>query len=50
MDQKNRIAMILNKDSFSHMLTIPAYQLSMIDGRGVTDALRGMCTRYRMGE
>jgi alpha-glucosidase len=41
MDQKNRIAVILNQDSRSHMVTIPDYQVSMTDGSGVTDQLTG---------
>jgi len=39
MDQKNRIAVILNQDSRSHTVTIPAYQLSMTNGSSVTDQL-----------
>jgi len=39
MDQKNRVAVILNQDSRSHTVTIPAYQLSMTNGSSVTDQL-----------
>jgi alpha-glucosidase len=41
MDQKNRIAVVLNQDSQSHVVTIPAYQLSMMNGSKVTDELTG---------
>src|SRR5215472_12317348 len=50
MDQKNRIAVILNQDSVSHTVTIPAYQLSMIDGSSVTDALTGNVYKVQNGE
>ena len=41
MDQKNRMAVILNQDSRNHMVLIPAYQLSIINGSKVTDELTG---------
>jgi hypothetical protein len=40
MDQKNRIAVILNQDSLNHTVTIPAYQLSMTNGSRVQRALK----------
>ncbi|KGI76874.1 glycoside hydrolase family 13 protein [Oleiagrimonas soli] len=40
-DASHRIAVVLNNDSSSHTVTIPAYQLSMTDGSTVTDALNG---------
>jgi len=39
MDQKNRVAVILNQDSRSHIVTNPAYQLSMVNGSSITDEL-----------
>jgi len=50
MDQKNRIAVILNQESVSHSVTIPAYQLSMTDGSSVTDALTGKTYLIQNGE
>jgi len=41
MDQKNRIAVVLNQDSSSHTVMIPAYQLSMTNGSSVVDELTG---------
>ena len=50
MDQKNRVAVILNQDSVSHSVTIPVYQLSMIDGSSVTDVLTGNVYHVQGGE
>ncbi len=47
MDEKNRIAVILNQDSQSHVVTIPAYQLSMINGSRVTDPVKKHGKVYR---
>ncbi|GAB3024813.1 maltodextrin glucosidase [Oleiagrimonas citrea] len=40
-DASHRIAVVLNNDSSSHTVTVPAYQLSMTDGSTVTDVLNG---------
>ena len=40
-DQTNRIAVVLNNDSVSHSVTVPVWQLSMVDGSSVTDQLSG---------
>jgi alpha-glucosidase len=50
MDQKNRIAVILNQDLRSHMVTIPVYQLSMTNGSSVTDQLSGNAYRVQNGQ
>ncbi len=50
MDSKNRIAVILNQDTVSHTVTIPAYQLSMADGSSVTDALKGNVYQVQNGQ
>ncbi len=50
MDQKNRIAVILNQDARSHTVTIPAYQLSMIDGSSMTDELTGNVYQVQHGQ
>jgi alpha-glucosidase len=50
MDQKNRIAVILNQDSNSHSVTIPVYQLSMINGSSVTDQLTGNTDHVQNGQ
>ena len=50
MDQKNRIAVILNQDSQSHVVTIPAYQLSMVNGSKVTDELTGNVYQVQNGQ
>jgi alpha-glucosidase len=50
MDQKNRIAVILNQDSSSHAVTIPAYQLSMTNGSSVTDELTGNSYHVQNGQ
>jgi alpha-glucosidase len=50
MDQKNRIAVILNQDSSSHIVTIPAYQLSMTNGSSVTDELTGNSYQVQNGQ
>ena len=50
MDQKNRIAVVLNQDSQSHIVTIPAYQLSMMNGSKVTDELTGNVYQVQNGQ
>ena len=50
MDQKNRIAVVLNQDSQSHVVTIPAYQLSMMNGSKVTDELTGNVYQVQNGQ
>ena len=50
MDQKNRIAVILNQDSRSHTVTISAYQLSMTNGSSVTDQLTGSTYQVQNGQ
>ena len=50
MDQKNRIAVVLNQDSQSHTVTIPAYQLSMMNGSKVTDELTGNVYQVQNGQ
>jgi alpha-glucosidase len=50
MDQKNRIAVILNQDSVSHTVTIHAYQLSMTHGSMVTDELTGNVYQVQNGQ
>ena len=40
-DQTNRIAVVLNNDSVSHRVTVPVWQLSMVDGSSATDQLNG---------
>ena len=50
MDQKNRIAVVLNQDSQSHTVTIPVYQLSMINGSKVTDELTGNVYQVQNGQ
>ena len=50
MDQKNRIAVVLNQDLQSHTVTIPAYQLSMINGSKVTDELTGNVYQVQNGQ
>jgi len=50
MDLKNRIAVILNKDSRSHTVTIPSYQLSMTNGSSVTDQLTGNTYQVENGQ
>jgi alpha-glucosidase len=41
MDANNRIAVVLNNDSVSHSYTIPAYQLSAVNGSTMTDKITG---------
>ncbi|HZR39024.1 MAG TPA: glycoside hydrolase family 13 protein [Ktedonobacteraceae bacterium] len=41
MDQNNRIAVVLNNDSTSHTVSIPAYQLSIANGSTLTDKITG---------
>ena len=50
MDQNNHIAVILNNDSHRHTVTIPAYQLSMINGSSVTDQLTGNIYQVQNGQ
>ena len=50
MDQKNRIAVVLNQDLQSHVVTIPAYQLSMMNGSKVTDELTGNVYQVQNGQ
>jgi alpha-glucosidase len=50
MDQKNRIAVILNQDSQSHSVTIPVYQLSMTNGSSLTDELTGNTYQIQNGQ
>jgi hypothetical protein len=50
MDQLNRIAVVLNQDSQSHVVTIPAYQLSMMNGSKVTDELTGNVYQVQNGQ
>ena len=50
MDQKNRIVVVLNQDSQSHVVTIPAYQLSMMNGSKVTDELTGNVYQVQNGQ
>ncbi len=50
MDQKNRIAVVLNQDSRSHTVTIPACQLSMTNGSSVTDQLTGNIYQVQNGQ
>jgi len=50
MDQKNRIAVVLNQDSQSHTVTIPTYQLSMMNGSKVTDELTGNVYQVQNGQ
>jgi alpha-glucosidase len=50
MDQRNRITIILNQDSSSQIVTIPAYQLSMINGSKVTDELTGNVYQVQNGQ
>jgi alpha-glucosidase len=40
-DATNRIAVALNNDSVSHTITVPVWQLSMVNGSTVTDLLSG---------
>jgi len=42
MEQKNRIAVILNQDSHSHGVTILVYQVSMTNGSSVLISLYGI--------
>ena len=41
VDARHRIAVALNADSATHIVTVPAWQLSMPDGSAVTDLLTG---------
>lgn len=50
MDQQNRIAVVLNNDTTSHTVTIPAYQLSMVNGSTVTDAITGQSYTVQNGQ
>ena len=50
MDQNNRLAVILNDDASTHTVTIPAYQLSMINGSSVTDQLTGNTYQVQNGQ
>jgi alpha-glucosidase len=50
MDTQNRIAVILNNDTTTHTVTIPAYQLSMVNGSTVTDALSGNTYQVQNGQ
>ncbi len=50
MDEKNRIAVILNQDSQSHVVTIPAYPLSMVNGSSVTNELTGNVYQVQNGQ
>jgi alpha-glucosidase len=50
MDQNNHIAVILNQDSRSYTVTIPAYQLSMTNGSSVTDQLTGDTYQVQNGQ
>jgi alpha-glucosidase len=50
VDQQNRIVVILNQDSCSHTVTIPAYQLSMTNGNSVTDQLTGNTYQVQNGQ
>ncbi len=50
MDEKNRILVVLNNDSNAHTVTIPAYQLSMVDGSYVTDKITGDTYQVQNGQ
>ena len=50
IDQNNRLAVILNDDASTHIVTIPAYQLSMINGSRVTDQLTGNTYQVQNGQ
>jgi len=50
MDQNNRLAIILNDDASNHIVTVPAYQLSMINGSRVTDQLTGNTYQVQNGQ
>ncbi len=50
MDQRNRIAVVLNDDMTGHTVTIPAYQLSMTDGSTVTDKITGNTYQVQNGQ
>lgn len=50
MDEKNRIAVVLNSDTNAHTVTIPVYQLSMVDGSSVTDAITGNAYQVQNGQ
>ena len=50
LDQNNRLAVILNDDASTHTVTIPAYQLSMINGSSVTDQLTGNTYQVQNGQ
>jgi alpha-glucosidase len=50
MDQNNRLAVILNDDASNHIVTIPAYQLSMINWSSVTDQLTGNTYQVQNGQ
>jgi alpha-glucosidase len=46
MDQNNTLAVVLNNSSTSKTITLPAYELSMVDGTNLTDLLSG--TTYQV--
>lgn len=48
-DQTNRIAVVLNNDSVSHTVTVPVWQLSMVNGSTVTDQLSGAAYTVQNG-
>ena len=46
----NRILVVLNNDSNAHTVTIPAYQLSMVNGSSVTDKITGDTYQVQNGQ
>ncbi len=50
VDANNRIAVILNNSATNHMITIPAYQLSMTNGSYMTDKLTGNVYQVQNGQ
>ncbi len=41
MDQNNSLAVVLNNASSAHTITVPVYEMSMVNGSNVTDLLSG---------
>ena len=49
-DAGNRIAVALNNDATAHTVSVPVYQLSMVNGSAVTDLLSGQHYTVQNGQ
>ena len=50
MDQNNTLAVVLNNNSTAETITVPAYELSIVDGTNLTDLLSGATYQVSGGQ